>query len=66
MTGITEMVELALVMWGRIKPLCFLYDFYKYVMILKGLSARFAFIGVHTDLKNLLESNHEAIAINYP
>ena len=38
----------------------FLYDFYNYVVILKVLSTRFGFIGVYTDLRNLLESNKES------
>lgn len=59
MTGITEMVGLALVMCGRVKPLCICIIFYKYLVILKVLSTRFGFIGVYTDFRNLLESSME-------
>jgi len=42
------------------KTFMLLYDFYKYVMILKVLSTRFGFIGVYTDLWNLLELGEES------
>lgn len=35
-------------------------------MILKGLWTQFSFIGVYTDLKNLLESNQEGDYLKSP